>query len=254
VLYVKKPYTGNVLCSYPDGFIEPRVRFWGRMRDLALRTRDLMATLPTTGEFVFEPNEQYDNSPFTNSIWAIYTNRINFLDNFATNMSILRDISSKELSRQALSSNEVLFVQSVIENPMGYSNARTFSGWYPKLYYNNARAARSGMYSNCDIWDALVTDVQTDPKDVIVGDPGCILHEGVGAVQMLIVAMNWGQGDAGVYAGPVMSHYEFQLDPATRRSDAEWKAQVRAGNAPPTPDWTRSYWIPGTFTFPAWVP
>ena len=26
-----------------------------------------------------------------------------------------------------------------------------------------------------------------------------------------MVAVNWGPGDAGVYAGPVMSHYEFQL-------------------------------------------
>jgi hypothetical protein len=254
MLYVKQPYTGDVLCSYPDGFIEPRVSFWERMRDMALRTRDLMATLPRTGQFTFEPNEQYDDYPFTVSIGTIYTNRINFLDNFGTNMSILRDISMKELNRQALSSNEVFFVQSLIENPHGYSNARRFSGWYPRLYYNNARAARSGMYSNCDIWDALVTDVHTDPLDIVVGDPGCILHEGVGAVQLLMVAVNWGSGDAGVYAGPVMSHYEFQLGPTTRQTDAEWKAQVRAGNAPSTPDWTRGYWIPGTFTFPYWVP
>jgi len=254
VLYVKQPYTGDVACSYPEGFIEPRASFWGRMRDMALRTKDLLATLPSTGQFTFEPNGQYDYSSFTVSIGTIYTNRISFLDTFATNMSLLRDISLKELNRQALSSNEVFFIQSLIEDPYGYGSARRFSGWYPKLYYNNARATRSGMFSNCDIWDALVTDVQTDPKDDMVGDSGCILHEGVGAVQMLMVAVNWGQGDAGVYAGPVMSHYEFQLGPTTRQTDAEWKAQVRAGNAPPTPEWTRGYWIPGTFTFPYWVP
>ena len=59
VLYVKQPYTGIVLCSYPDGFIEPRVSFWERMRDMALRTRDLVATLPEDRRFVFEPNLQW---------------------------------------------------------------------------------------------------------------------------------------------------------------------------------------------------
>ena len=57
VLYVKQPYTGEIICSYPDGFIEPRVSFWERMRDLALRTKALVATLPRTGQFVFEPND-----------------------------------------------------------------------------------------------------------------------------------------------------------------------------------------------------
>ena len=253
VLYVKQPYTGEILCSYPAGFIEPRASFWDRMRDMALRTRDLMATLPTTGVVVFEPNTSYDTS-FTNSIGEIYTNRLNFLNYFATNMSILSDISQKELNRQALSSSEVFFIQSLIENPDLYgAGIRNFSGWYPALCYTNARAAHGGWYASSDIWDALVTDVQTDPPEPLVGDPGCILHEGVGAVELLMVAVNWGPGDVGVYAGPVLSHYEFQLGPTTRQTDSDWQSQVRAGNAPPTPDWTRSYWVPGTFTFPGWI-
>ena len=249
VLYVKQPYTGNVLCSYPDGFIEPRVTFWERMRDMALRTKDLMATLPKTGQFIFEPNDSYSD-PFTNSIGAIYTNRLQFLDNFASNMITLRDISVKELNRQALDTNEVLFIQSLIENPNGYSNARTFSGWYPGCFYKNSREAASGMYSSSDYWDALVTDVHTDPKDLFVGDPGCILHEGVGNVHLLVVAANWGPDDAAVYAGPVMSHYEFELDPTTRETDSEWKSDLYNGIQPPQPDWTQSYLVPGTFTFP----
>ncbi|MCX6930326.1 MAG: DUF3160 domain-containing protein [Verrucomicrobia bacterium] len=253
VLYVKQPYTGDIVCSYPDGFIEPRVSFWERMRDLALRTKALVATLPKTGQFVFEPNDA-GSTAFTNSIGAICTNRIDFLDNFAANMTTLRDISVKELSRQPLSTNEVFFIQDLIENPYLYGGGiRTFSGWYPALCYMNARAAHGGWYTSSDIWDALVTDVHTDPIAPLVGDPGCILHEGVGAVQLLMVAVNWGPGDAGVYAGPVMSHYEFQLGPTTRRTDSEWKSQIRAGNAPPTPEWTRSHWVPGTFTFPWWI-
>ncbi len=255
VLYVKQPYTGLVLCSYPDGFIEPRVSFWEHMRDMALRTRDLMAPLPNTGEFVFEPNDPnsgYD-TPFTNSIGSIYTNRLQFLDNFAAEMTTLRDISAKELSRQPLTSNEVFFIQSTIENPWQYGSVRSYSGWYPSLYYQNARALHSGMYSSSDMYDALVTDVHTDPTDVIVGDPGSILHEGVGTVYLLMMAVNWGPNDACVYAGPVMSHYEFELGPSTRETDTQWKSDIRAGIQPDQPDWTRSYLVPGTFTFPAGV-
>lgn len=251
VLYVKQPYTGQILCSYPDGFIEPRVSFWQRMSDMALRTKDLMATLPNTGQFVFEPNQPGDIA-FTNSIGDIYTNRMQFLDNFAAQMITLRDISAKELSRQPLTSNEIFFIQNLIENPYNYGGARTFSGWYPKIFYYNARAQRSTL-PPCDMWDALVTDVQTDPTDPVVGDPGCILHEGVGNINLLVIAVNWGTNDAGVYAGPVMSHYEFELGPTTRETDSQWKSDVRAGIQPPQPDWTRSYLVPGTFTFPSWI-
>jgi hypothetical protein len=252
VLYVQQPYTGQVLCSYPDGFIEPRVNFWQRLADMAQRTRDLMALLPKTGQFVFEPNDTYD-TPFTNSIGAIYTNRLQFLDNFAAQMTTLRDISTKELSREVLASNEVFFIQDLIENPSQYGGVRTYSGWYPGLFYLNARAAHSGMYTSCDMWDALVTDVQTDPTDVIIGDPGSILHEGVGNIDLLMIAVNWGQNDSTVYAGPVMSHYEFELGPTTRETDSEWKTDARAGNLPPPPDWTSAYLVPGTFTFPTYI-
>ena len=248
VLYVKQPYTGQLACSYPDGFIEPRVAFWQRMSDMALRTKDLMAILPKTGQFVFEPNQPGDTA-FTNSIGDIYTNRLQFLDNFATQMTTLRDISAKELSRQPLTSDEVFFIQNLIENPYNYGGARTFSGWYPQIFYYNARAQRS-LLPPSDMWDALVTDVQTDPTDVVVGDPGCILHEGMGNINLLVIAVNWGTNDAAVYAGPVMSHYEFELGPATRETDSQWKTDARAGNLPPQPDWTGSYLVPGTFAFP----
>lgn len=222
------------------------------MRDMALRTKDLMTTLPNTGEFVFEPNtpDSFFDTPFTNSIGAIYMNRLQFLDDFASNMIILRNISQKELERQPLSSNEVYFVQSLIENPSGYSNARTFSGWYPSLFFKNSREAHSGEYSSSDFWDGLVADVHTDPTDIIIGDPGCILHEGVGTVHLLMIVVNWGTNDACVYAGPVMSHYEFQLGPDTRETDSQWKADLDNGIQPPQPDWTRSFLVPGTFTFP----
>ncbi|MBI5772786.1 MAG: DUF3160 domain-containing protein [Verrucomicrobia bacterium] len=245
VLYAKQPYTGILACSYPDGFIEPRVSFWERMRDMALRTMDMVANLPDTGDFVFESNASFD-SAFTYSIGTIFSNRLTFLDNFAAQMTTLRDISIKELNRQPLTTNETFFLQTVIEGySAAYTGVRTYSGWYPTLFYRNARTRQSSVFlDQSDLEDALVTDVHTDTPDDIVGDPGAILHEGVGRIHLLIMAVNLGLNDVAVYAGPVMSHYEFELGPTTRKSDSQWKSEVNARNLPPQPDWTRGYLVP----------
>ena len=249
VLYAKQPYTGLILCGYPAGYVEPRPAFWSKMRDLALRTKALVSTLPQTGQFVFEPNDVSDTA-FTNSLGAIWTNRVQSLDFFATTMTTLLGISQSELAGLPLSSNQVLFLKGIVENPGStYTGARTYSGWYPALFYRNSRAAHSVDYS-CDRWDPLVTDVHTDPAEPIVSDPGSILHEGVGNVQLLMLAVDCGSGNAAVYAGPVLSHYEFELGPTTRETDDQWKSDARVSNLPTQPDWTRSFLVPGPFTVP----
>jgi len=55
-------------------------------------------------------------------------------------------------------------------------------------------------------------------------------------------------------AGPVLSHYEFELGPTTRQTDSQWKSDIRAGILPPHPDWTRGYLVPGSYSVPSWVP
>jgi hypothetical protein len=61
---------------------------------------------------------------------------------------------------------------------------------------------------------------------------------------MLMIAVDCGPGDVAVYAGPVLSHYEFELGPTTRMTDSQWKDQVRVGALPPQPEWTRAYLVP----------
>jgi hypothetical protein len=253
VLYAKQPYTGLILCSYPDGYVEPRPGFWLKMREMALRTKDLASTLPRIGKFVFEPNDSGDTA-FTNSLGSIWTNRLQFLDNFAGTMATLQTISEKELARTPLATNEVAFMESLVENQsFPYGGVKTYSGWYPGLFYLNARALHSTVFSPSDRWDALVTDVHTDPQEPRVSDPGSILHEGVGNIHLLMIAVDCGSGDPAVYAGPVLSHYEFELGPTTRETDSQWKSDVRAGNLPPQPDWTSGYLVPGAYSVPSWV-
>jgi hypothetical protein len=93
-------------------------------------------------------------------------------------------------------------------------------------------------------YDALVVDVHNDIPDAETGDPGGILHEAVGKVNLLMIAIDSGQRRR-IYAGPVLSHYEFETTPyGNRKTDAEWKEDLRTGNAPPPPPWTRSFLVP----------
>jgi hypothetical protein len=112
-----------------------------------------------------------------------------------------------------------------------------YAGWYPALFYLG--------WEDSLKWDALVADVHTNPPAPLVGDPGCVLHEGVGCVELMMLAVDNGK-DRMVYAGPVLSHYEFEMPGVSRKADSEWKADLRTGKAPPRPDWTHGYLVPGT--------
>ncbi len=87
-------------------------------------------------------------------------------------------------------------------------------------------------------------DVHTDLPSPDVGDPGSVLHQGVGNVDLLMIAIDNGS-DRMVYAGPVLSHYEFEiLGAPTRKSDSEWKSE--SSKWPNPPEWTSNYLVPGT--------
>jgi hypothetical protein len=90
------------------------------------------------------------------------------------------------------------------------------------------------------MFDALVTDVHTDLPDDLVCDPGAVIHEAVGNIHLLMVAVDNGP-DRMVYAGPVFSHYELEAPGVNRMTDEAWKATLTTGVKPVSPDWTRSF-------------
>lgn len=98
-----------------------------------------------------------------------------------------------------------------------------------------------------DQWDAIVSDVHTDLPSPDIGDSGAVLHEGVGNVHLMMIAVDNG-ADRMVYAGPVLSHYEFEMPGTTRLTDSDWKTMLRNNSAPASPSWTRSYLVLGTIS------
>ncbi len=258
-LYVKESYTPILLCLYPAGYVEPRPAFWARLGQMAAATKTVLATLPTNGVFNYTHYTNRTTPPFvpvpyTVSVSAatMHSNRLALMDHYVATMETLRALSEKELAKTPFSAADELFFQRLVE--FDYVGKRTYTGWYPQLFYQpgseyvpdnyQTNQEDTGDEKGSDFWDPLVTTVHTDLPDTIVGDPGSILHQAVGNVQMLFIAVDNGPGDLAVYAGPVLSHYEFEMGPTTRLTDAEWKTRVTNNTIPAAPEWTQSYLVP----------
>ncbi len=238
VLYFKQYASGPVLCSYPAGFLEPRPELYSRLSTLARVTADAVSKISTSGF-----DGQIDRV-------KLKAHELTFLTNFSKSMLTLQRIAEKELAQQPLSSDESGIFENFVERQLIYTGFRQWTGWYPSLFYTNYALSTSvDIQATCsDVWDPLVTDVHTDSPDVTVGDPGAVIHEAVGNPHMLLIAIDNGL-DRTVYAGPVLSHYEFETPPTVRFSDAEWGVRLLT-QKPESPHWTRSYLVPGTIHVP----
>jgi Protein of unknown function (DUF3160) len=223
ILYVKQSYTSGATCYYPAGFVEPVVPFWTQMEAMARRSADLL-----------------DKTPFPSGVQATQTKQVQFLRNFATQMGRLKTVAEKQLNQVELNADESKVLQDVmqIEHIRVGSGGDTIpkcTGWYPSLFYRGPLDSLK--------WDALVADVHTDVPTPVHRDPGCILHQSVGNVDLMVIAIDNGK-DRVVYAGPTLSHYEFEMPGVARKTDKEWKTDLLEGKYPPRPDWTHGYLVP----------
>jgi hypothetical protein len=268
ILYAKQSYTGGGQCVYPTGFVEPRVEFWQRLRATATRAADLISSLPFAGTYLLITN-QMQTDPVTgeqvsvsttNSIpmATIQSNQVSHFRHFADTVTVLQTLAVKELAQQCFSADDERFVDSLMEDRQGggCGGPLRYSGWYPQLFYRTLYWSDLEFHSTygAGAYDALVADVHTDVPDPVVGDPGSVLHEAVGAVDLLMIAVDNGTFHF-VCAGPVLSHYEFEVIGDPRRiSDEEWQ-NIRWGNFPDDvlpssveglapPAWTQSYLVP----------
>jgi hypothetical protein len=223
ILYVKQSYTSGVTCYYPAGFVEPVVPFWTQMEAMAKRSADLL-----------------EKTPFPANVKATQTKQVTFLRNFAAQMRRLKVVAQKQLDQKELTADERKVLEDVMQIKhvsVGCESIARYTGWYPALFYRGPE--------DCVKWDALVADVHTDVPCPDHGDPGCVLHQGVGGADLMVIAIDNGS-DRVVYAGPTLSHYEFEMPGVARKTDKEWKGDLLDGKYPPRPEWTRDYLIPAT--------
>lgn len=228
ILYAKQSYTSVPGCYYPAGFVEPVVPFWATMEAMATRAADLLA-----------------GTPVPPAVKPTQAKQVGFFRGFAAQMGRLKAVAAKQLARQELTADERTVLEDVMQighQRAGSGSVPKYTGWYPALFYRGPE--------DCVKWDALVADVHTDVPTPDHGDPGCVLHQGVGGADLLVVAIDSG-ADRLVYAGPTLSHYEFELPGVARKTDKEWKTDLLDGKVPSRPDWTRAYLVPEADRKPA---
>jgi hypothetical protein len=192
---------------------------------------------------VSETVQFLENSELTlwpDKYWSRRKRRIDGLKKFSAATTMLVAIAEKQSAHLELTADETKFLQDIVVRNHN-CGAPPLGGWYPQLYLQ-----RSGGPERDDAhkWTALVTDIHTDPPDPLVSDPGCVLHEAVGNVDLLIIAIENGD-DRIVYAGPVFSHYEFTTPAGVRLTNGEWQAQLREGKAPSREEAAGPYAVPG---------
>ena len=77
----------------------------------------------------------------------------------------------------------------------------------------------------------LVADVHTE------GYEGMVLEEGVGEVDIIVVACPAADGSVFLAAGPVLSYYEFKHPMSDRLTDEAWRTLLDSPERPDRPKW-----------------
>jgi len=253
IAYVKQSGTTTGLCSYPAGFVEPLPALYRRLGQMATNAALRINALPMSG---------------TNRIFALDVinfggdvdlgqlkiNLVHFLGRFSQTMATLESISREELLSQPLKTDEADFLKNIVEMWRDYVGLLHLNGWYPGLFYKSNEGldprleqpfppSELILVHDSIADDRLVADVHTDAPDETVGDPGAVLHEGVGNVHFMMIAVDNGP-DRMVYAGPVFSHFEFLEPYGVRLNDSLWRVTLDGNAGPAQPQWTREYLVP----------
>jgi len=136
------------------------------------------------------------------------------LSNLETILDRLLNISTDELEGKELGESDYAFI-------------RTFG---EQLDYVVTGVNDKGKETT------MVADVHTDTND-----PQQVLEEGVGYVDLAIIAYKVPDGRIIAGAGPVFSYYEFKQPMNNRLTDEQWKDMLQNGQTPTRPAWTASF-------------
>jgi hypothetical protein len=243
LLYAKQSYAEPGVCGYPAGFVEPCPVFWQSMKVLAETTASAISSLRLSGTVTIPSRDPRFPGPVQFDLAAIQSGQLGFLGNFRDRMETLRAMAEKELAQQPFTIAETQFLKDIMEDTIGYTGIETWNGWYPNLFYANQLGGyMARQLPSCAHPDRQVADVHTDLPDPLHGDPGAVIHEAVGNMNLLLIAVERGL-DRMIYAGPVLSHYEFEVPGITRLSDADWESLLGTSSKPPPPGWTKCYLV-----------
>jgi len=190
LLYGKQSYSGGVICSFPESYVEPIPQFYDAVRQFA-----------ESGAAAFQ-------QPFLHDDWirSYFVMMRGIADTLAA-------VARKELSGTLLSAEEKGFLHGMLH--YGYGCGDMFSGWYPHLYFTGETGVKQV--------DMVVADVHTAPTDALGSPVGWVLHGGTGPLNFEFVVTELPDGRLTAFVGPVLSYYEHLSTNFKRLTDEEWK-------------------------------
>ncbi|MCP4613099.1 MAG: DUF3160 domain-containing protein [Planctomycetes bacterium] len=124
----------------------------------------------------------------------------------------LIEIVTKQLTNQALSDQDRLYLNNLADD----------------LEWVVTGVGETGLKTT------MVADVHT------VGSEQSVLEEGVGKVDLVVVACPRPDGSAFLAVGPVLSYYEFKHPMSDRLTDEKWRELLESPEKPERPAWYRS--------------
>jgi len=134
------------------------------------------------------------------------------LENLEEILKRLIDLSTKELKNEELTKDDYNFIKDFGDNLSGV------------IADVDEKAKKT----------TIIADVHTD------GNTEQVLEEGVGYVNLIIVAYKVPDGRILIGAGPVMTYYEFKQPMSDRLTDEKWR-DVLSSEPPQAPEWVSNF-------------
>lgn len=196
ILYAKQSYANPDLSAgppLPPFYVEPVPEFFGRLLALTRMTRTGLSDMEVLSDEARKSLESFEGI-----------------------LNRLIEITTKELTNQPLSGQDI---------------------WYLQYLADQLEYLVLGVYDDVfgvtGLKTTLVADVHT------CGIEGMVLEEAVGKVDLIVVACPQPDGSAFLAAGPVLSYYEFKHPMEDRLTDEKWRELLDSPNKPERPAWYR---------------
>lgn len=208
VLYAKQSgaEAGAAEMGAPKGYVEPYPEVFARLAWLAWHSREMLSANDLLPERLDEPYRRLEDT-----------------------LLFLKAIAEKQLT-------------GVARTPEEYDRIQYFGGELERLTLDVTEGGQGA--SN---WFGITNE--TDRNMAAIADVHSffdrVLQVGVGPAYRIYVVVPHPDGNLQIARGGCFSYWEFHWPASDRLTDEKWQAMLKSGEAPPQPEWTSSFIVPG---------
>ncbi len=211
ILYAKQSYTGGIMCSFPDAYVDPYPAFYDRLAALADRGQAFVDAL----DF--------------GTASRVHDRARAFFAQLGRVARTLERMAERQARGERPTAEQLEFINHAItEDPPRFGGCgpapRIVHGWYVDLFYDGTVLP----------FDPTIADVHTQWTDEAGNEVGRVLHVGTGAPRLMAVRIDAARSFVGIvsdYSEVVTEHFQ-------RLTDQVWTGAVIRQNPPDVP-WMR---------------